>query len=373
KKRYNYILPSKLPVVRCKKCVLPKTMPYIKFDDEGICNYCKNYKQIKTNGIKSLQGISERYRRNDGSYDCIVGISGGRDSVFGLHFVKTVLKMNPVAYTYDWGMVTDLARRNISHICGKLGVEHILISADIKKKRRYIKKNVIAWLKRPNIGMVPLFMAGDKAYFSHAQRLKKKLGVDVIFLCENMLERTDFKTGFANIKPYFDENFVYTQSLINKLKLLYFFGKQYVGNTAYVNFSMIDTLFAYIYYYFTDRDYYNLYKYISWNEEEIISTLRNEYNWEVADDTKTTWRIGDGTAAFYNYIYYTMAGFTENDTFRSNQIREGIITRKEALKLIEQENEPRYKSIMWYCDVIGIDFEDTIKKINSAPKLYESY
>ena len=66
-----------------------------------------------------------------------------------------------------------------------------------------------------------------------------------------------------------------------------------------------------------------------------------------------------------------MAGFTENDTFRSDRIRESVITREEALKLVEVENEPRYESIQWYCDVIGIDFEETINKINSAPKLYE--
>jgi hypothetical protein len=65
-----------------------------------------------------------------------------------------------------------------------------------------------------------------------------------------------------------------------------------------------------------------------------------------------------------------MAGFTENDTFRSNQIREGIITREEALMHVEKENQPRWDSIKWYCDTIGVDFEETIKIINSAPKLY---
>ena len=60
-----------------------------------------------------------------------------------------------------------------------------------------------------------------------------------------------------------------------------------------------------------------------WDEGLIDQTLAREYRWETAADTGTTWRIGDGTAAFYNFIYYTVAGFTENDTFRSNQIREG--------------------------------------------------
>jgi len=370
KDKYDFDYSAIRLLKRCKKCILPETFPFISFDEDGVCNYCRNYKKIKLKGKDALGQIANTYRRYDGRPDCVVGISGGRDSSYGLHYIKTVLKMNPVAFTYDWGMSTDLAVRNISRICDKLGVRHVRISGGIKKKLSYIRKNVTAWLKKPELGIVPLFMAGDKAYFYHAKRLKAELGVNCIFFCENMLERTDFKTGFAGVMQYYDENHVYSQSLRNKLKITFYYLLQYFLNPAYINTSIPNTFFAYASYYFISRDYYNLFKYIPWDEEEIITTLRNEYDWKLADDTVATWRIGDGTASFYNYIYYTMAGFTENDTFRSNQIREGMITREEALRLIEKENEPRFASIKWYCDTIGIDFEDTIKKINSAPKLY---
>jgi hypothetical protein len=66
-----------------------------------------------------------------------------------------------------------------------------------------------------------------------------------------------------------------------------------------------------------------------------------------------------------------MAGFTENDTFRSNQIRAGIINREEALEHANEENLPRYNSIQWYCDIVGIDFVSTIETINNAKKLYK--
>ena len=59
-----------------------------------------------------------------------------------------------------------------------------------------------------------------------------------------------------------------------------------------------------------------------------------------------------------------MAGFTEFDTFRSNQIREGSLSREEALKLIEIENRPRYQSIKWFLDIIDLDFDKTISRIN---------
>jgi hypothetical protein len=83
-----------------------------------------------------------------------------------------------------------------------------------------------------------------------------------------------------------------------------------------------------------------------------------------------TWRIGDGTAAFYNYIYYTVAGFSEHDTFRSNQVREGMISRDRALQLAREENRPRYPTLKWYTEVVQLDYERTISIINRIPKLY---
>jgi hypothetical protein len=133
---------------------------------------------------------------------------------------------------------------------------------------------------------------------------------------------------------------------------------------------LLDDLSAFFSFYFIPHDYYLFYDFFKWDEGLIVDTIIREYGWETADDTPTTWRIGDGTASFYNYIYYTVAGFSESDTFRSNQIREGLLERDDALKLVRQENKPRFKSILYYSNTVGIDFPETIRKINSIPKIY---
>ena len=97
-----------------------------------------------------LLSIVENYRKNNGKADCLVPLSGGRDSIL-FHYVKNELNMNPIAFTYDWGMVTDLARRNIARICGQLEVENIIVAADIQWKRDNIRKNILAWLKILNL------------------------------------------------------------------------------------------------------------------------------------------------------------------------------------------------------------------------------
>ena len=80
--------------------------------------------------IKQMEGF-----RLKNKHDCLVPFSGGRDSSYSLHFIKKEIGMNPIAFSYDWGMITDLGRRNQSIMCAELGVEHILVSADIRKKR----------------------------------------------------------------------------------------------------------------------------------------------------------------------------------------------------------------------------------------------
>ena len=355
---------------RCTRCVLPETVPGIEFDDDGVCNFCRNYKKIKVNGANALKEIIAPYRSKNGEPDCIVALSGGRDSSYALHYMKKVLNMNPIAYTYDWGMVTDLARRNQARLCGKLGVEHIVVSADITRKRKNIRKNVNAWLEKPDLGTVPLFMAGDKQYFYYMNKLAKQTGIGLIIFGENLLERTDFKSGFCGIKPQGDLDHAYTLSSLKKLKLASYYGKEFLLNPAYINSSILDTMAAFFSFYLMPHQYLNLYEYIMWDEKKIVPTLIKEYNWEIAEDTKSTWRIGDGTAPFYNYIYNLVAGFTENDTFRSNQIREGVLTRNEALKSAIEDNKPRYESTKWYCDTNGLDFVKTIRTINSIPKLY---
>jgi glucosamine--fructose-6-phosphate aminotransferase (isomerizing) len=356
---------------RCSRCILPETMPFISFDETGVCNFCRAYRPLEFAGLDLLRELVAAAPRQPGSPDCVVGVSGGRDSLFCLHHVVRTLGLSAVAYTYDWGMVTDLARRNISRICAKLGVEHILVSADIARKRRYIRDNVAAWLHRPRLGMIPLFMAGDKHYFVHLQRVRRQTGAAHAILGENMLERTDFKTGYAGVPPYrADPRHVYTMPAWSNLRLAAYYARECLLNPAYLNGSMLDSLGGFAAFYLIRRRYLNLYNFVPWIEDEVVPTLRHQYDFELAPDSPTTWRIGDGTAAFYNYVYFTVAGFTENDTFRSNQIREGHLSRETALARVREENRPRFETILWYLDTIGLPTppERVLGIVHAMPK-----
>lgn len=357
---------------RCVKCLLPESFPGIYYDKNGVCSICNDYTKNSVAGKKELQKLLIKSNKKDTNYDCIVPLSGGRDSCYLLHYLVKELHLKPIAYTYDWGMVTDLARRNIQRMCSELEVEHILISADIKRKRNNVRMNVEAWLKDPDLATVPLFMAGDKQFFYYAQLLRKQMKVNHIVFGMNRLEETKFKAAFAGAKKEKKDkskNF-YNISYWNKIKMLMYYGKSFIKNPAYINSSLLDSLYGFFSYYLLPQDYVQLFDYIPWNQKEIESIIIENYGWETADDTEETWRIGDGTAAFYNYIYYKMAGFTEFDTFMSNQIREGMLTREEAMSKIYESNRPRPETFLWYCETIGVDPIYAAETINRQKQRY---
>ncbi len=190
----------------------------------------------------------------------------------------------------------------------------------------------------------------------------------MIFCGGNELEVTGFKTGFCGVRDRSDGTMVGLDAF-GKLKLALYYGGQFARNPSYLNRSIWDTAFAYYATYLGRADFVYLYRHIPWEESTIASVLRREYGWEGAGDTTNSWRIGDGTASFYNYIYGSVAGFTEHDTFRSNQIRAGLISRDEALRLIEEDNRPRWDSMREYASLVGFNLDSAVAVINNIPKL----
>lgn len=364
---------SELPVTpklrRCLRCILPETMPFIRFDEQGICQWCRNHQPLALKGSESLERILASYRRKDGKPDCLVAFSGGRDSSYGLHLLKRELGMHPVAFTYDWGMVTDLARRNQARLCGALGVEQILVADDMRLKRRNIRLNLEAWLRKPHLGMLPLLMAGDKHFFTHANRIGREMGIELIVFFENPYEQTRFKTGFLGVEEKVGR--VYDLKFLQSLQLAMAYGREFLKNPGYINASLLDTFKAFIASYGKAHPYLFPFQFLPWRESEVDAVLLNQYGWETSPDSPSTWRIGDGTAAFYNYVYHTVAGFTEFDTFRSNLVREGCMTREVALSAIARENQPRWDSLREYLDRVGVDFTKAIETVNSMPRLYQ--
>lgn len=352
---------------RCTRCILTETFPGIKFDYYGVCSECNNQAPISYRGdeyfYNHLSSLSNKR--------VLVPFSGGRDSSYVIAKLKKDTDLDIVAYTYDWGFVTDIARRNISRVCGDFGIEHILVSANLDKKRSYVRKNVLAWLNKPSLAMVPLFTAGDKEFFYHASRLVKTYGFAETIFSMNWLERTGFKAGFAGVHDRSNSGKTHSLSLLNRVNLGSKYLKELVRNPSYLNSSLLDNVNGFRHFYFSKMDFIQYFDYFKWDESEVNSLLTS-MNWEFMPGVSSSWRIGDATAPFYNHIYQSFVGFSESDTFRSNQIRNKMITREESLKSWNDDNNTRVDGFIDYCNLLGLEPLFVAKKIRTYGEIYRS-
>ena len=116
----------------CTNCVMDTSDPNIKFDEKGVCERCNDYYnhilpmwnkgENKENELKEI--VDKIKKAGEGKpYDCILGLSGGFDSSYMLHFAVKELKLSPLVFHIDAGWNLPFAEENIKKMVAKLGVE----------------------------------------------------------------------------------------------------------------------------------------------------------------------------------------------------------------------------------------------------------
>ncbi len=117
----------------CKKCVLPESKPGIWLNEEGICNVCLEYQKVKQSVDKPLETdfikLLKMYKSR-GEYDCLVMCSGGKDSISALYYMKKRYKLNPLVFTFDHGFETEDAMENVRNAVEILGVDFLFFKTD---------------------------------------------------------------------------------------------------------------------------------------------------------------------------------------------------------------------------------------------------
>lgn len=127
----------------CKTCVLNERIPSVRFDEGGICNFCRQAK-----GKRDKKKLKERYAikfsqllsnyKSHGGYECLVAFSGGKDSSYTLQFMKNEYKLNILALSFDNWFQSESAIKNIHTVIKSTGVDHITVLPSFEAFKRII-------------------------------------------------------------------------------------------------------------------------------------------------------------------------------------------------------------------------------------------
>jgi len=152
----------------CTNCLFPDTKPELGFDENGVCDACRSAQEKEKIDWKSrkkeLEKILEKYKSKDGSnYDCIIPVSGGKDSHYQAHMIKNEFGLNPLLVSFHPRDFTELGRKNIENV-KNFGVDCIEFSANpiIYKKLSkfgFMELGDCAWPEHIGIFTVPVQIA----------------------------------------------------------------------------------------------------------------------------------------------------------------------------------------------------------------------
>jgi len=337
---------------RCTRCILPNTFPKIYFDEFGECIYC----QLNLGVPKRKPNVLPKELLN--SKRILVGLSGGRDSSYGLLWLREHFNGEIITFTYEWPLVNVLARKNASRLVSYLGIEHIIRAPKTFDQLKYIRRIVKAIGFKPNLKTIPLLLAPDKYFFIEAQKIAGKYNCSAIIFCSgNELEFTDFKSRAMGAKISKNEEMLKTTwvSAISMATNLLF---TYILNPRLFLAGIKIPIQTFFITYLFKRKIYYLYDFVNWDEKIIEDKLKNLWESPKKNLRLSNWRAGDGTSEFYNYLYRSLMGFDERTCNLANQVRSGILDRETALKFDKEFLAPDYFQLQQYASLVGFNLDE---------------
>ncbi len=297
----------------CTRCVYDERVASISFDEDGVCNYCRQIDSLveqygtgEKKGEEKFRRIVEEIKRvgKGNKYDCIIGVSGGTDSSYMLYMAKK-WGLRPLAVHYDNTWNTSIATENIRKVLGALNIDLFTHVVDNKESDDIFKSFFLA-------DVAEIEAATDLALAEVMYRAAWKYKIKYVF------EGHSFTTeGITPVgRNYFDGKYI---KCIHKK-----FGKLSMKTYPLMTFSrfMFWIMFARIR---KIRPFW----YVAYNKEEARAFLEKEYDWKYYGGHHLENRM----TAFYHGIY---APQKFNTDFRNNTlsalVRNGKISREEAWK-----------------------------------------
>lgn len=318
-------------VKRCTKCILSENFPRIKFDDQGICNFCNNgllHITDQKNVDDAKKEVEKLFRKSDKAqteYDAIVCYSGGKDSTYTLKLAVEKYKLRILSFTLDNGFISPVAFKNIEKVVSSLGVDHFTY----RPSYQFMK----------NLFRVSAF---ENIYNPHTlTRISANCNS-----CISIVNMTALKTALEKNIPFILAGFTLGQIPSNTIYYqnnYEFFKESRKPVLDKLKKSLGDDVSRYME--LTDRLLRNNYPYNinllcleNATENEIIDEIL-PLGWEKpadVDGCSTNCRIN----AFNNYVHTQKYGYSPYELELSHLIRKDLLNREEALrKLFDQPKD----------------------------------
>lgn len=322
------------PVRRCVRCLIPESFPGADFDGEGVCRLCRGYVKTAPLGEERLKQILNS--RKGQRYDCLVGISGGKDSCFVAYLARKRFDLKVLAVCYDFPFLVDLARENVRNVCESLSIDLEVVRTKNGLERKLLRNHMKA--------LAPTGTTWGQCLFCH-------YGIDGVLYNKAQEHDIPFVLGGVTKYELWDpgSRMGFLLSRLKKLSLTDKFRFAYHQGMAW--FSLVDQRCQFrlpgnsrYKAYEKPRwpeegsEHINVYDYVQWDQDEIERTLMSETGWKKPDKA-ISWRYDCILEPLLDYTYKKEFGISTAGIYLSHLVRDGLMAREEALEKLRQSED----------------------------------
>jgi N-acetyl sugar amidotransferase len=330
----------------CLRCCMPETVEGIVFDEFGICQACQSSEQKMhidwTLREKALRNILDKFRHKGGSgYDCIVPISGGKDSTFQLHVITQVYGLRPLAVTFSHNWYSKTGRQNLENALEKFNVDHIQFTPNRSLVNRLARQSLrhigdSCWHCHAGVGAFPLQVA-------------VRWNVPLLIWGESIAETSGRASYFEPVRKFDREYFLRVSAKVDVDKMASdTVAREELGPFELPSAEECERV---------GLTGIHLGDFIFWDDERQMEFVRDTYGWsggKVEGTYKGYKSVECRMAGLHDYTKYLKRGFGRATDHASQDVRAGIITREEGFELAKQHDPVRPDALDYYLEITGL-------------------
>ena len=351
----------------CTKCVMPNTRPGITFDDKGICAACQSYENRKNVDYKKrwqeLEILCNKYRGMNGpnAYDCMIAVSGGKDSHFQVYIMKEKMGMNPLLVSVEDNFpMTNAGVHNLKNISESFSCDLISMKPNIQAQKKIGKYTFEKYGK-------PTYFI-DRYIYTYPLHMAVKFNTPLLVYGENVAYEYG---GAGAIETYSSKdqisngvgNGIPTKELLAigiEEKNLNFFEPPHQEDI-----DKLDPIYLSYFLEWSSFDNYEIAK--KYGFHDLTHEWTRTHHVEQFDQVDTPAYL------IHPWMKYPKFGHASATDYSARMVRYGMLTRDEAIELVKKHDhdlDPR--SVREFCQFFGYSEKEFWKIIDNQynPELF---
>jgi len=345
----------------CVRCCIPQTQEGVVFDELGVCQACQSAEQKIhidwTARERALREVLDTAKANAGrNYDCIIPISGGKDSTFQLHVLTKVYGMKPLAVTFSHNWYSETGWYNLQNSLEQFNVDHIMFTPN---------RSLVNRLARHSLSGI-----GDSCWHCHAGvgafplQAAVRFNIPLLIWGESIAESSGRASYLNPVRKFDREYFTKVSAKLRPDQMVREDGEYSVSLRDLLPFEVPSAeecervgVFG-----------IHLGDYVFWDDERQTEFVRDTYAWRETQVEGSFKRYKSAECVMpgvHDLACYTKRGYGRATFHASQDVRAGLLSRDEAWQLIRDNDGVRPEGLDYYLKITGMsedEFFATLEK-----------